>query len=100
MPQWPFRVHRLLLFNREGDCLAGKRRPGTRRRGLERDAGAGGRTAAEGQLGGGVPRGRRLRRAGDLRGDVGSAPSTFRKGRTVYTELAGRAVTGNSRLTT
>jgi hypothetical protein len=59
--------HPLLSFNREGDCLAAKLRPG---RCIAPTAGkrccAGDRTAAEGRQAGRLPCGRRLSQAGDL----------------------------------
>jgi Transposase DDE domain group 1 len=56
--------HPLLLFNREGDCLAAKLRPGNvQRQGLEGTAAARDRAATETRQGGSLPRGRGFRQA-------------------------------------
>ena len=62
--------HPLLLFNREGDCLAAKLRPGNVHSAddWEELLAAGDRAAAEAGQGSCVPRRRGLRQAGDLRG--------------------------------
>jgi hypothetical protein len=54
----PLAITQLLLFNREGDCLAATLRSGNvhRAEGLGRDAAAGDRTAAKGRQRSGVPR--------------------------------------------
>ena len=61
--------HPLLLFSREGDCLAAKLRPGNvhSAEDWEEPSPARDRTAAEAGQGSGVSRRRRLRQAGDLR---------------------------------
>jgi len=62
--------HPLLLFDREGDCLAAKLRPGNLHSADDwgRAAHAGDRAATEAEQGSGVSSRRRLRQARDLRG--------------------------------